>query len=745
MRRFPALARSRSHQRCFGSWDRVPGRVQVTDVSPRDGLQNEPVQVGTAAKLELIRRLIAAGIRSIESTSFVNPKLVPQMADAADVLKSCVAEHPDVRFPVLLLNLRGLEAALAAGAKEVTLLAAASDTFAQKNTNCTVEENLERARAVMERAQQASCSVRAAISVCLGCPYEGEVPPRQVAKVAARLHEAGCEELLICDTTGVGTAAGVRRVLEEVAGTGVPMEQIGVHFHDTYGQAVANTLAALQFGVLRVDAAAGGVGGCPFAGPGASGNVATEDVLRLLEGLGVETGIQALSLAQTGQWLTVHVLGKENGAKAGPALLRAEGSAEPAQRSKEPSTSRPLQGLKVLEVGPGLVAGGWTGATLAYFGAEVVKVEPPGTGDGIRTWRLCEDQTGNSLWWQSIARNKRSLALDLRSPKGRALLRRLICQVDVLVENFKPGTLEKWGMSPESLRKDNPGLVVARVSGYGQTGPKSSEPGFASVCEGVGGFRFVNGVPGEPPVRPNLSIGDTLAGMNAVLGILLALLKRGQLSGGVAFSLGQDVDSSIAESVFGLLEACVPEYDYAGAIRQPSGSSLTGIVPTGTYPCKDGTFMIIGANGDSLFKRLMAVMGRSDLAEDKRFEDNAGRCRHQDVLDEAIIEWTRSKDAAEVQAACKEAAVPCGPIFSIKDIMEDEHFRARGCFEDVHLPDGRSVKVPAIGPKLSATPGNTSGGGPQLGQHTTEVLREKLRLSDDELSTLRSEGVIAGS
>lgn len=377
--------------------------------------------------------------------------------------------------------------------------------------------------------------------------------------------------------------------------------------------------------------------------------------------------------------------------------------------------------------------------------ASDAEVEPPGTGDGIRTWRLCEDQTGNSLWWQSIARNKRSLALDLRSPKGRALLRRLICQVDVLVENFKPGTLEKWGMSPESLRKDNPGLVVARVSGYGQTGPKSSEPGFASVCEGVGGFRFVNGVPGEPPVRPNLSIGDTLAGMNAVLGILLALLKRGQLSGGVAFSLGQDVDSSIAESVFGLLEACVPEYDYAGAIRQPSGSSLTGIVPTGTYPCKDGTFMIIGANGDSLFKRLMAVMGRSDLAEDKRFEDNAGRCRHQDVLDEAIIEWTRSKDAAEVQAACKEAAVPCGPIFSIKDIMEDEHFRARGCFEDVHLPDGRSVKVPAIGPKLSATPGNTSGGGPQLGQHTTEVLREKLRLSDDELSTLRSEGVIAGS
>ncbi|CAE7462145.1 unnamed protein product [Symbiodinium natans] len=299
-------------------------------------------------------------------------------------------------------------------------------------------------------------------------------------------------------------------------------------------------------------------------------------------------------------------------------------------------------------------------------------------------------------------------------------------------------------MSPESLRKDNPGLVVARVSGYGQTGPKCSEPGFASVCEGVGGFRFVNGVPGEPPVRPNLSIGDTLAGMNAVLGILLALLKRGQLSEGVPFALGQDVDSSITESVFGLLEACVPEYDYAGAIREPSGSSLTGIVPTGTYPCKDGSFMIIGANGDSLFKRLMAVMGRQELGQDPRFANNAGRCEHQDLLDEAIIAWTRSKTAAEVQAACKEAAVPCGPIYSIKDIMEDEHFQARGCFEDVHLPDGRAVKVPSIGPKLSASPGSTAAGGPRLGQHTTEVLQEKLQLSDDELSTLRTAGIIGG-
>ena len=734
----PSLRKAASRRR-FG-WDRLPNVVQVTDVSPRDGLQNEAVQVSTMTKLELIRRLARAGVRSIEATSFVNPKLVPQMADAKEILKSSLQEHSPkgLVFPVLVPNAKGLQAALAAGAREVTLLAAASDTFAQRNTNCTVDENLDRAKVVLQEAETAKCSVRAAISVCLGCPYEGHVAPQRVAQVAKRLLEDGCEEVVICDTIGTGTAATVWDVLEALEGHGIPMEKVGVHFHDTYGQAVANTLAALQFGVAKVDAAVGGVGGCPFAGPGVSGNVATEDVVQLLHGLGVSTGLDLVELSETGQWLTTEVLGKGNGSRAGPATLRRQPSKsllKDSGRSKG-SSKRPLEGLQVLEVGPGLVAGGWTGATLAYFGAEVVKVEPPKEGDALRKWRKL-DGSGTSLWWQSIARNKRSLALDLRQPEGRQVLKRLVGQADVLIENFKPGTLERWDMAPDTLRKDNPGLVVARVSGYGQTGPKSTEPGFASVCEGVGGLRFVNGHPGEAPVRPNLSMGDTLAGMNAVLGILLALLKKGQPDG-----MGQTVDASIAESVFGMLEACVPEYDYAGEIRQPSGSSLTGIVPTGTYPCKDGTFMIIGANGDSLFKRLMKVMGREDLAEDPRFADNSGRCSHQELLEEAIIQWTSRTTASEVEAACKEASVPCGPIFSIKDIVEDEHFKTRQCFEEVELA-GRKVKVPSIGPKLSLSPGATVSGGPLIGQHSDEVLREKLRLSDEELSTLRQQGVIA--
>ncbi|CAJ1357786.1 unnamed protein product [Effrenium voratum] len=323
----------------------------------------------------------------MESTSFVNSKLVPQMADAADVLQACLAQHPLVAFPVLVPNARGLEAALAAGAKEATLLTAASDTFAQKNTNCTVEENLQRAAAVLQRAKAAHCSVRGAISVCLGCPYEGEVPARRVAQVASRLLEDGCQEVLICDTIGTGTAGSVQRVLEELRGADIPMDRVGVHFHDTYGQAVANTLVALQFGVTKVDAAVGGVGGCPFAGPGASGNVATEDLLQLLEGLGVHTGLDMTKLAETGQWLTEQVLGRPNGGAGKTSEVQAKACANAnittaggAQsvgglwaRLMEPQASGDCD-LWVLDLWR--VAGQvlhLAGATLAYFGAEVVK------------------------------------------------------------------------------------------------------------------------------------------------------------------------------------------------------------------------------------------------------------------------------------------------------------------------------------------------------------------------------------
>lgn len=399
------------------------------------------------------------------------------------------------------------------------------------------------------------------------------------------------------------------------------------------------------------------------------------------------------------------------------------------------SAPRPLDGIQVLELGQ-LIAGPFTGCILAYFGAEVIKVEPPGTGDPLRVWRVL-DEHGTSWWWYSLGRNKKSVTLDLRSTEGRQLARRLAEKADVLIENFRPGTMEKWDLGPEELKAANPGLVYARISGYGQDGPYASRPGFASVCEGIGGFRYLNGFPDRPPVRPNLSMGDTLAGLQAALGILLALLQRGRVSGGT----GQVVDVAIYEAVFNMLESVVPEYDGAGVVREPSGSTLTGIVPTNTYLCRDGKYVVIGGNADSIFQRLMRAAGRPDMADDPRFANNTGRVAHEREIDEAITAWTRTLDASAVLDQLAEAAVPSGPIYSAADMMRDPHFAARGLFQEVEV-QGRALKIPAIIPMLSETPGATDWPGPEIGAHNREILGGGLGLSDAELDALRGRGII---
>ena len=397
---------------------------------------------------------------------------------------------------------------------------------------------------------------------------------------------------------------------------------------------------------------------------------------------------------------------------------------------------RPLDGIRVLELGQ-LLAGPFAGTILAYFGAEVIKVEPPGAGDPIRNWRLLDE--GTSVWWRSLGRNKKCLSIDLRLPEGRELVKKLAAEVDVLIENFKPGTLEKWGLGPDDLKEENPGLIFARVSGYGQTGPKSHLPGYASVCEGVGGLRYVNGVKGEAPMRPNLSLGDTLAGLHTALGICLALI--GKLRGRGGEGGGQVVDVSIVESIFNCLEAVVPEYDRFGAIREPAGATITGVVPSNTYPAADGAFVIIGANGESNYKRLMRRAGRPDLAEDPRLQSNAGRVTHQQLVDEAIAAWTRGLPAAEILAALEEAQVPAGPIYSVADMFADPQFAARGLFEEVGTPTGR-LKVPAILPRLDGTPGRTEFAGPAVGADNEEVLGGLLGLSAAEIAGLRERKVL---
>jgi len=394
---------------------------------------------------------------------------------------------------------------------------------------------------------------------------------------------------------------------------------------------------------------------------------------------------------------------------------------------------RPLDGIRVLEMGQ-LIAGPFAGCILGYFGAEVIKIEPPGSGDALRNWRVLKN--GTSLWWRSMGRNKKCITLDLRKQEGRAIAGRLAEQADVLIENFRPGTMEKWGLSPQSLEERNPGLIYTRVSGYGQTGPLASRPGFASVCEGFGGFRHINGFPGEAPVRPNLSIGDTLAALHAVIGILLALQQRSAADGS-----GQVVDVAIYESVFNMLESVVPEYDGAHMVRGPSGSTLTGIVPTNTYLCADGKYVIIGGNADSIFQRLMNAAGRSDLANDPRLADNAGRVEHQQEVDNAISRWTATLDSIAVLERLAEASVPSGPIYSVEDMMRDAQFNARGMFETVRV-DGDPLKIPAIVPRLEDTPGKTLWPGPAIGEHNEEILGGQLGYSREEIARLAADGVI---
>lgn len=393
---------------------------------------------------------------------------------------------------------------------------------------------------------------------------------------------------------------------------------------------------------------------------------------------------------------------------------------------------RPLAGTRVLEMGQ-LLAGPFAGSMLGYFGADVIKVEPR-TGDPIRSWRALDD-SGTSYWWRSLARNKKCITLDLKSKQGRELARRLADQSDVLIENFSTGVMERWGLGPDDLKASNPRLVYTRISGYGQDGPYADKPGFASVCEGFSGFRYVNGFPDQAPVRPNLSIGDTVSALHAVLGILLALRAR-DLQGE-----GQVIDVALYESMFNLMEAVIPEYSGAGIIREPSGTTVTGIVPTNTYRCSDGKFVVIGGNGDSIFKRLMEGIGRQDLADDPTLANNAGRLSREQEIDAALNAWCAQRSAKDVLEIMEAQRVPAGPIYNAQDMFEDPHFRARGLFDKVEI-DGKPLEIPALMPRLSATPGRTDWPGPEIGSHNQEVLSEILGLNDTEIAALREQQII---
>ncbi|MGE5623169.1 MAG: CaiB/BaiF CoA transferase family protein [Bacillota bacterium] len=406
----------------------------------------------------------------------------------------------------------------------------------------------------------------------------------------------------------------------------------------------------------------------------------------------------------------------------------------------------PLAGIKVLELGT-LIAGPFCSRMLAEFGAEVIKIEAPDGGDPIRQWRVLKD--GTSLWWSVQSRNKKSVTLNMKDPRGQEIAQRLALDADIIIENYRPGVLEKWGVGYEDLKRINPATIMVRLSGYGQTGPMKDLPGFGAIGESMGGMRFVSGHPDRPPVRIGISIGDSLAALHGVIGAMMALRHR-DVTGGrwngktgeqCVAGQGQMVDVALYEAVFNMMESMVPEYDYAGVVRQRTGGALPGIVPSNTYTTKDGENIVIAGNGDAIFKRLMLAIGREDMANDPQLARNDGRVPRTEEIDGAIQSWCDTKDIDEALAILKAADVPVGKIYSVRDMMSDPQFLARQMFEQHAFADGTPVKMPAITPKLSETPGQTRWLGPALGEHTVEVLRA-MGYDDARISQLKNDGVI---
>ena len=391
----------------------------------------------------------------------------------------------------------------------------------------------------------------------------------------------------------------------------------------------------------------------------------------------------------------------------------------------------PLSQLKVVEMGQ-LIAGPFAAKTLADFGADVIKIEPPKVGDALRKWRLLKN--GTSVWWQVQSRNKKSLSLDLKEAEAQEIVRTLLKEADVLVENFRPGTLEGWGLDPQQLLELNPRLIVLRISGYGQTGPYRDKPGFGVVAEAMGGLRHLTAEPGRVPVRVGVSIGDTLASLHGVIGILLALQER-QNSG-----KGQIIDIALYEAVFNCMESLLPEYSAFGEVRQAAGSALPGIAPSNAYQCSDGGYVLVAGNGDSIFKRLMKAIGREDLGADSQLENNDGRVKRVAELDQAIGGWAKTVSTNKALEILDAAAVPVGRIYTVADIANDPHYKARGNIETIQMQDGFKLDVPGVIPKLSRTPGSIKTLAPDIGANTDEILRS-IGLNDAQVASLKERGI----
>ena len=716
-----------------------PETVELVEVGPRDGLQNEKVLVSTADKIELVRRAVAAGARRLEVTSFVHPGRVPQMADAEAVVAG-LPRTEGVTYIGLVLNKRGALRALETGVHELGAVAVASDTFAGRNQGQTLAQSVDVACEIIRLGAAQGRRAQATIAVAFGCPFEGEVSPERVVDMARQIAAAGPVEVALADTIGVAVPAQVTDLVRRVAEAVRPLP-VRVHFHNTRNTGLGNVWAAVEAGAATVDASIGGLGGCPFA-PRATGNVPTEDVAYMFGALPDRDWARSRSVDRGGQ-LAVGRHGTRAARDGEPRRLfsvpsrnrcrecRGVTAEQTTQQAAGigPGTRGALADLRVVEMGQ-LIAGPFCGQLMGDMGADVIKIEPPGKGDPMREWGV------QGLWWEVIGRNKKCVSINLRVEAGVELARRLISQADILIENFRPGTLEKWGLGPDRLHADNPGLIIVRMSGYGQTGPYADRTGFGAIGEGMGGWRAIVGEPDRAPSRMGISIGDSLAATYGCMGALAALHHREKTG------QGQVVDSALYEAVLQVMESLVAEYSKAGVVRERSGAILRGIAPSNVYRCKDGEYLI-GANQDLIFARMCKAMGKPELAEDPRYKGHHDRGRHQTELDEIITAWTSERTVAEVEAAMLEAAVPAGRMYRAADMLADPHFAAREALVEVPTERWGTVTMQNVFPKMSATPGAVRlPAASRVGQHNAEILGGLLGLSDDEIARLTAAGTI---
>jgi crotonobetainyl-CoA:carnitine CoA-transferase CaiB-like acyl-CoA transferase/isopropylmalate/homocitrate/citramalate synthase len=732
----------------------LPESVEIVEVGPRDGLQSLRRLIPTEVKVQVIETLARAGLRRIEVTSFVRPDVVPQLADA-DALVRALPVIPACRYRALVANRRGALRAAEAHMSEVVALTMASEPYSRLNQQMSISDSLRALEDIVEVAEPASVHVVGAVGMALFCPYAGDIDPERALGIVRAMHELGIDELYVASSAGLDGPRRVYALCSEILAR-FPTMKLGVHLHNTNGMALANATAALQAGVRTFEGAICGLGGgirLPNQ-MAVHGNVATEDLVNLFAELEVDSGIDLERLIDASgsisKLLDVEPVGfavyggskaqvlrqaKLAGAESGgvtagegwPGSRRSVSDARRRAVGSEHEEMLALHGIRVLDLS-NLLAAPMATMHLADFGADVIKVEDPVGGDELRNWGLAKNNV--PLMHKIVNRNKRNITLNLRVREGQELARRLARSSDVVVENYRPGTLERWGLDFDTLRADNPRLVMASITGYGRTGPYAHRRGFGSVGEAFSGFAAMNGQPNGPPILPSFGLGDTSTAIFGAYAIMVALFWARE-SGE-----GQHIDLSLYDGLLTLLGSSVIDYDQLGVVHPRSGSRLPFAAPRNIYETVDHQWVVVAGSTQRSFESVAKALRLDNLLADPRFANNSARIENVEALDNEIQTAVRTLTCSQLLQRLEHADAAASRIFDAADIAADPHISERGSIVSVPDPDLESIRMQGVAPRLSLTPGRVRWAGRAAGAHNDEIFKQELALTDDELVKL---------